>query len=59
MSKNRFRDYYLSLAEPRSDGPPEQQPPEVAAAVFLARVCIVSCIVVPIALALAVIAWVR
>ena len=58
MSKNHFRDYYLSLADERSDGALDQQQREASAAVFLARVCIVSWIVVPSVVALALHAWV-
>lgn len=58
MSKNHFRDYYLPLADERSDGALDQQQREAAAAVFLARICIVSWIAVPSIVALAFTAWV-
>ena len=58
MSKNRFRDFYLSLADERPQGEPKPQQHEVAAAVFLARACICGGVVAAIVLGFAVNAWV-
>lgn len=59
MTKNRFRDFYLSLADERPEGEPEPQLHEVAGAVLLARTCILGGIALASFIAFAVNAWVR